>query len=721
MRRDSFILVNLVSRKLPWLVFLVAAITCAQNPPRIISLSDSAAVPGTRLEAVVSGTASSVDLPYLVLAFPDGFAVPVPAIPLAAGRFSFIVPYVPDENDGPGYRIGACSMGLLSDKGQFIGETPFEIRELPETPGAIERFRTIVTNQAARTGAALRTQRSSSDLTEMVDVLERVGISQAKSLLTLVDKLAENKVATFPLDLTGSSDPDAPSIEVTERMVGHIVAVHDAILSSSLPSTAQAMEAKLQRNRSAGGPGCIFDALGGAGSSWDLCIKARERNIQEFINAEDSPLTIMFQRAFSWGGVTLLTPSSTKPCPGFNTPAITPGLLVGNLAQFLMYSGLYCNLHPIRPVKLTANPLPNPLPVGPFGSTGNQGTEIKMRLEPAWTPETAVLHFLWQHYDHVFLDMVSKINFEGCTSHRDKIFSHITNLFLSITPDIKKAVQEIQDRAPKFREVTLYKCDIEEVRPFSSDNLRWVPSWDDNNKLRWGLEGVRAGTTEVLLRPIPANFPRRAFTDLCITPPRPFGDPAEWQPVIPACVKIDTAGGEAKLGVSDAYVFSYQDEGPQNPKTYSPPFDVGAPYDLPNSAYGATASANVRQQSATKWVITQKATGAPATGNVVTTWNRLDLNLIHRPGPQKIRVKVNANVTGTCQGLDVYLGSIRQRKDGNNGCSADWTLEEFSPRGPTGSTLLLIRFVVLGGRNTSFGPGSGTVTTEVEYLTDTPF
>jgi len=134
MRRDSFILVNHVSRKLPWLVFLVAAITCAQNPPRIISLSDSAAIPGTRLEAEVSGPASSVELPYLVVVFPDGYAVPLPANPLVSGKFSVIVPYVPDESDAPGYRIGACSIGVIDSKGEFVGDKPLKFASSRKCP-----------------------------------------------------------------------------------------------------------------------------------------------------------------------------------------------------------------------------------------------------------------------------------------------------------------------------------------------------------------------------------------------------------------------------------------------------------------------------------------------------------------------------------------------------------------------------------------------------------
>jgi hypothetical protein len=408
---------------------------------------------------------------------------------------------------------------------------------------------------------------------------------------------------------------------------------------------------------------------------------------------------------------------------------VDPGLLGWQLAGFLVLNGLHCNLYPVRPSKLTAISIPSPIPVGEASRTGNEGTEFKLRLEPGWVPENAIYGFLDLHYYSVLREFVTKSVGPGrCLDTMVAQYLDAgAQIFKTARPRLFDAVKSIQDRAPKFQEVTLYKCDISEVKLLSSDLLQRVPSQDNDSKLRWGLEGVRAGVTDVILQPIKENFPLRAFIDPCEGPlqypptaNQRYG--AEWYPVINSCTKLETVGGAARLEVAETYIFSYQDEGPLNPKTYNPPLSVEAPFDFSYSAYGATSSVNIRQVSGAKWQITQKSTGAPSSDpKITTTWNRIDLNLIHRPGPRKIRVKVNSNVVGTCQGLDVTVGTITQRKDGNNGCAVDWTFETFSPTGPTASTLLQIRFVVLGGRGPGFGSGSGTVTTEVEYLSESPF
>jgi hypothetical protein len=157
-------------------------------------------------------------------------------------------------------------------------------------------------------------------------------------------------------------------------------------------------------------------------------------------------------------------------------------------------------------------------------------------------------------------------------------------------------------------------------------------------------------------------------------------------------------------------------------------------YGISKTELGATSSLNVKKSGPNKWQVTQTVSGSVETGqgSLTDTWNNVQLYITHWPGPREVKIHVSSSVSGSCQGLSVNLTGYgrdgsptlsKQEQDGNNGCPADWTLTASSPQTPNSdnrSVGLDIRLKILGGEGAGFGPGKGTVTTDIELVSQTP-
>lgn len=193
-----------------------------------------------------------------------------------------------------------------------------------------------------------------------------------------------------------------------------------------------------------------------------------------------------------------------------------------------------------------------------------------------------------------------------------------------------------------------------------------------------------------------------------------------------ACTSVGV--GRRGLTVTTTGVFTWGDSGPLQLNNLMPPHEVtfSTPYQISHSALGGTSSLNIEQTSQTSWKITQRVNGA-ATSNgseVPTTWNRVDIALTNGPGSRQIKVRTEAAVSGSCQGLDVRLvGPLTwsKRLDSGNGCRETFEVRGFSV-GPQGRANLFLNLAIIGGPGARFGPGSGTITTTVDLLESTdPF
>jgi hypothetical protein len=181
------------------------------------------------------------------------------------------------------------------------------------------------------------------------------------------------------------------------------------------------------------------------------------------------------------------------------------------------------------------------------------------------------------------------------------------------------------------------------------------------------------------------------------------------------------------LAVASSQVFSYTTrEGPKNRTVYTPPRRVTDSdlFAAADSSLSAKTLVTVEQTASNKWRMVQEVEGAPASVSEVDTWNQMMLHITHRPGPQPIRVRVVSTVSGTCQGMHARLNgqtTAFEEDEGNNGCANTWTLNASSPAGASTASVatLDVGVFILGGRGTSFGPGKGTITTEIE-LEDQP-
>jgi hypothetical protein len=309
-----------------------------------------------------------------------------------------------------------------------------------------------------------------------------------------------------------------------------------------------------------------------------------------------------------------------------------------------------------------------------------------------------------------------------------------SDIFSRARGQLLEAVRKVSP-AP-FLEAPLYRCDATELRPSRTSRsvVNYRADKNDDSTSRWGIEGLRTGSAKVAVQPAYENFVPDIFAidpvDDC--PPVLSGPLTlsllfpEYRP-ISNCVSVNVTGTEKALEVASTQVFSYNSfEGTKRPTDYSPPRRVteSALFAAADTSNSAKTGLTIEQIGSNKWRMVQEVEGAPASvDDAISTWNQVTLWILNRPGPQPIRVRVNSNVSGTCQGMHARLTAETtdsKEDDGNEGCPNEWTLTAFSPPGQNSVATLDIGVFVIGGSGTTFGPGKGTVTTEIELLDTVP-
>ncbi|MFN7934993.1 MAG: hypothetical protein U0R19_16805 [Bryobacteraceae bacterium] len=701
----------------------------------IRSLSVPNARPGTVLTAEPVEFPGFSANPYVYFVFPDSVAVPVPAQLDQNGQLSFPVPYFIDPEVSEGYRSGECQVALPVN-GRPVGAVRFHIDPLLPVANAPQRLRELIETWSAGSREQLALQRGMAGAEAAVDIIRGLSQKREQALIDLAARIEKDGAARLPFDLKSPKEGD--DFEVSARHIEHLVSM---ILDLPVPAdNPKTLFQSPRATSAASGPACIADAFGPHPNQWDWCLDIVPPLTAGSVNVAPPGLALirLLSSAIVHGTPRTLSTAASPPA-GACTLAperLSPALIAAHLLNIIHEPYLLCKLYPVKPVSIRAVPSPDPIPIGSASSVGNKGTELRLRTEPWWTPEFAVDKFLKRAYDFALMDALPLGSECGLQVRGD--FDRLgERMFQSARGEMLTALQSVQSSQPPFREVPVYKCDISELFPEDLSGLNRNPSLDtEGPPPAWGLEGIRAGSYRVRFSPIYSQWPAArgflsgAFIFADETPGNPCGSPPalkfslqlkeEFRP-LPRCVSVTVAGGETAVRIESAYVFSYRDEGPKSPVTYNPPRSIDTFLTLEENSNGAKSFAQITKVNDNNWQITQQITGAPASEKLTTTWNRLDFRLIHIPGPRKIRVKFEAKVTGTCQSIEIRLGQTSRLLDRSNDCSGSFTLEEFSPPGGgNASTFFQLRTVVLGGEGLGRGPGAGQVTTNIEFLQDTP-
>ena len=692
-----------------------APVLAVDNPPRIQSLSTGVGAPGT--EVTVSGISvpGGTQVKSILIEFDDGGMVPA-APSVSGGRVSFLVPFVPDPEAAGGYRTGNCSISFYNGA-TTSNALPFRIEPLAKPADPVGRFKAIVQSLAASSAANLNAQKAIAEFTPLASVIDPLSQTRTAALLALADQIAANGRATLPLDLSGPAEPGAPMVEVTLRDLENLVAVLDQSKAEAAQSS-DAPRAILPR-AGAAGP-CLFDLPG-----YQYCTILAQSPDAYSEGMTSGPLFRMIANAFTVGPQNY---KAQRVLCTINPAAISPFVIASSLLQYLNDRRLTCKLQPTKPVSITALPVPNPIPAGSFETTGNRGTGLTIRLEPFWTPEFTVDQVLGSVYGETF---------EAAIPYPDQCARDLRADLGRIARDMfnrarDRMVESLRRVSPeKSREVPLYKCDISDVQPASSSTTlaSHRADKDDAGSNRWGIEGKLPGSASLTLTPVWDHFLPDLFTT---TPTDPcfqssgsnltvslMGDFKQLNP----CVRVEVAGPRKAVEVTGSQVFSFTSAtGPLNRSSFNPPVRVTqeAPFQRADAAQGAISQLQVEQLTATKYRVTQIVEGASAsTKEIVNTWNGVTLLLTNGPGSHKIRIQLKSNVSGACQGMHADLNARtrdRQDDEGNNGCARTWDMNNFSST--TSLTTLDLGVYILGGQGLGFGPGKGTVTTEIELLDD---
>jgi hypothetical protein len=702
-----------------------ALVAPAAVPGRAIeSLSASSAMPGQRITLKLDSKTNLATLNNAAVLFDDGLIVPAP-VRLQSGVATILVPYVPDEDQELGYRTGNCSVALI-DGGKLTDGAPLVIDPLPDVEDPAGKFRTIVEQIAAASKGGLESQKQNASWAGTASGLQTVMDAFAAPLVEMAGRIAADGTAAVPLDATAREGDE--SVEVSGRLLGHLVALFQQLPPRrvKLTSTGAAKGTLAPgEKQAAAGPGpCLADL-----PHYKACLGLSESAPDEIAGWDNEEAYAVLRSAITVSpAYSLYKGKTVSPC-NVNSRALSPIRVAASMSAFFLGLGLQCKLWPTKPVAFSAHPKPSPIPTGPSESTGNEGTEITLRLEPYWTPEFTVDDFLFTSYfntvQNVADDLGAGVESIPCAPDYRKEFARLSGqMWKSARTQLLEAVRNAAAKIPPSTDATIYKCDLTALSPQDRTILVRRAARDNDQTARWGLEGLNGGSTKVLLSPVNENFPPEMFLE-DVLGSNPAGTECRSGPAritlsmsgdrrpISRCVDVTVAPSEKRLAVSSHSIFTYGDEGPARETSYTPAKEVTT--SAPFSAGSGNSKLSITQTAQNKWKMVQDVEGRDG-NSISTTWNNIALNLTHRPGPRKIRATVASTITGTCQGLTVTLGASRQVKEGNNGCSAAWTLETSSDAGPVSTTLLDIRVSVLAGRGAGFGTGKGSITTEVEYI-----
>ncbi|MFN7922514.1 MAG: hypothetical protein U0Q16_20585 [Bryobacteraceae bacterium] len=701
----------------------------AAAAPELTALSAQSGPPGAPITAKLTGVSSLSATPYILFAFDNGPVTLAPADLGEDGAIQFLVPYFIDANQEAGYSTGTCKLAL-AQKGGMVPLATFEVLPLQPVADPIGKLTDLI--RALNRGVLDRidSQKETLGWADIAGTLRKFNQARTDELLKSIAGADATGTGNMALDVL---NPGGDTVPVSKRDLENLASI---LFGQATAPKAGAESTKALRSepRKAAPGHCIADALG---KPWEDCLDLNywADQLAESVTTiglnpglPGSGLVQALQRVITHVDLSASTVfgADTRRTCSFDASAVSPALVATQLLNIMHDSAILCKLHPVKPVRLLAVPVPNPMPVGQMDAVGNRGTQILLRTEPYWTPEFTVDQFLKRSYDGMVTAALA--GDAGCATQLTSAYNSLARqMFDSARNQMLEPLRKIQQQLPSFRETPLYKCDLREIATLSPGSLNRRNDHDDDTNARWGLEGLRAGTYRVEVMPVRENFPNAGpsryrggiFTGFedCDEPPRPISwFNAEITKVSP-CVSVVVAGGETNVQISSAYVFSYRgDTGPKNPVRYDPPLSISDTLTLEENSLGAKSMAVIKKVNDTKWQVEQTLEGAPSDVPVTDTWNRLDLQLIHRPGPKPIRVKVSSNISGTCQGLDVNVGTVSRREDGVNGCPAEWTIDTQSSPGTVATTFLQVRAVVLGGRGVSRGPGKGRVLTEIEFL-----
>ena len=163
-------------------------------------------------------------------------------------------------------------------------------------------------------------------------------------------------------------------------------------------------------------------------------------------------------------------------------------------------------------------------------------------------------------------------------------------------------------------------------------------------------------------------------------------DPMSSTAAARACATITPLAKSVEVRTTG--VLNYSDEGPHNLTNLSPPVKVttGSPYKVEDLSLGGSSKLTVEQIDQTTWKVTQDLSAPSRTDIFTNTWNRVDLLLGNSSASRRIKIHVEASVSGTCTGVDASLadglGGVDSRlSKGPNGCSASWDFTQMAPPG----------------------------------------
>jgi hypothetical protein len=686
-------------------------------------LSSSFGRPGQKITMNFTDPVEPSAVTAAVFQFPNTLPIPAPIDVVSGSKIAFYVPLIPD-NSQAGYVTGNFTVGLKRGD-VIVGSLPFRIDPLQPVTDSVNKFKLAVADMARFTRTTLQQQQQIPSMATVARGAETMIDTASAPLTKMADDIAANGFADLRLDVFSTS---SPTLRVTRRDLDNMIAMweNDPTLDGTRPRSASQQQAAVARPA---GAGCFSE-------SFEYCVTLANTTPAEIATTFGMrDIFHVFRRAVTLPIVTLGVGCKLDPSQ------MTAWALASAFLPTL--HTVACKLGPNKPTKLTAFPVPDPIPVGSINSTGSLGTRIKLDLAPYWTRDFTVDQVYSTAYVSSLRAIIANAASEGCSA--DYINS-LNNLGRTMLSSAQTGLRNYIGGSVITSEETLDACSVDSITTNVKARYDGKTNYDASKNakfplpegFRWGIEGVEPGPSAIKINEKKEMFPEQMFLGLYgpCDPGAPhllslFND---YDPISP-CMDVQVARPKQEVFVSSTIVGSIRNDS-LGYTDVNPPVNVTDTnaYGISKTELGATSSLNVKKSGPNKWQVTQTVSGSVETGqgSLTDTWNNVQLYITHWPGPREVKIHVSSSVSGSCQGLSVNLTGYgrdgsptlsKQEQDGNNGCPADWTLTASSPQTPNSdnrSVGLDIRLKILGGEGAGFGPGKGTVTTDIELVSQTP-